>query len=184
MQAVIDDPLGATLVTRAAEGDEVAFARLVVAYHNDMVRVGYVVCGDADLAQEAAQAAWSLAWRKLGSLRDPGRVRPWLVSVAANEAKALARRRGRRSLREVAIEPRTDTLPSGRRADPASRVAEIDLANALAGLDASDRMLVALRYAAGLSSEEIGRLIGMTSGGVRARIARLLRRLRLELHDD
>ncbi len=181
---MIDDPLGATLVARAAGGDEVAFARLVAAYHDDMVRVGYVICGDADVAQEAAQAAWSLAWRKLRSLRNPDRIRPWLVSVTANEAKGLARRRGRRSLREVAIDPWTEIGAAGRRSDPAARVAEIDLANALASLDASDRMIVAMRYAAGLSSEEIGRVIGMTSGGVRARIARLLQRLRLELHDD
>jgi RNA polymerase sigma-70 factor, ECF subfamily len=184
MEAVIEDPLRATLVAQAAGGDEVAFARLVVAYHDDMVRVCYVICGDADLAQEATQAAWSLAWRKLRSLRDPDRIRPWLVSVAANEAKGLARRHGRRSLREVAIDPETDVGPPGRRGDPASRVAEIDLANALASLGASDRMIVAMRYAAGLSSEEIGQVIGMTSGGVRARIARLLQRLRLELHDD
>ncbi len=183
MEAVIDDPFGPGVVARAADGDEVAFARLVAAYHDDMVRVSFVICGDADVAQEAAQAAWTLAWRKLGSVREPARIRAWLVSVAANEAKGLARRRGRRSLRELVLDPETDTTPacSG---DPATRAAEIDLANALARLDAADRMIVALRYGAGLTSEEIGRAIGMTAGGTRARIARVLQRLRLELNDD
>jgi RNA polymerase sigma factor (sigma-70 family) len=68
--------------------------------------------------------------------------------------------------------------------DPASRAAILDLTNALAGLEPDDRTLIALRYAAGLTSDEIGRAIGMTGGGVRARLARLLRRLRKELHDD
>jgi RNA polymerase sigma factor (sigma-70 family) len=182
MELVINDPSAANLVARAAQGDEVSFARIVAAYHDDMARVSYVVCGDADLAQEAVQVAWPLVWRKLGSLRDPDRLRPWLIAVAANEAKRLARRRGRRFLREIALEPELGAAtPLG--PDPSSRVAEIDLANALATLDATDRMIVAMRYAGGLTSAEIGQAIGMTAGGVRARLGRLLQRLRTELSD-
>ena len=82
-----------SVVERAAQGDETAFARLVAAYHGDMLRVAYVTCGDAELAQDAVQAAWTIAWRKLGSVRDPARVRGWLVAVAANEARRQVRRR-------------------------------------------------------------------------------------------
>jgi DNA-directed RNA polymerase specialized sigma24 family protein len=39
------------------------------------------------------------------------------------------------------------------------------------------------RYAGGLTSAEIGEAIGMTAGGVRARLGRLLQRLRTELSD-
>lgn len=184
MQAVIDDPSLVAVVARAATGDEVAFARIVAAHHDDMARVCFVICGDVDLAQEAVQAAWPLAWRKMKSLRDPERLRPWLISVAANEAKRLARRRGRRFLREIPIDGERLRPLAGSVADPASRVAGIDLANALAGLEATDRTIVAMRYAAGLTSDEIGRAIGMTGGGVRARLARILRRLRVELHDE
>ncbi len=182
MEAVIDRDPRASLVARAATGDEVAFARLVDAHHDDMARVAYVICGDADLAQEAVQAAWPRVWRKVGTLRDPARLRPWLVSVAANEARQLVRRRGRRTVREVAVDSEPALLAiAGRRSDPAQRAAEIDLANALARLEPTDRTILALRYVAGLTSEEIGGAIGMTSGGVRARIARLLDRLRREL---
>lgn len=178
----MDDPSVASLIARAADGDEVSFARIVAGYHDDMARVSFVVCGDADLAQEAVQAAWPLAWRNLRRLRDPTRLRPWLIAVAANEAKRLARRRGRRLLREIPLgtEPSAAT-PIG--ADPSSRVAEIDLANVLASLDERDRMILAMRYAGGLTSAEIGEAIGMTAGGVRARLGRLLPRLRMELND-
>ena len=66
--------------------------------------------------------------------------------------------------------------------DPAERIAAIDLANALARLGAADRLVVGLS-AAGLSSSEIGQVIGMTSSGVRARLGRLLGRLREDLRD-
>jgi RNA polymerase sigma-70 factor (ECF subfamily) len=183
VQAVIDDGSIRAAVARAATGDEVAFARIVAAHHDDMARVAFVVCGDVEIAQEAVQAAWQKAWAKLGSIRDADRLRPWLVSIAANEAKQLIRSRHRRWLRETVIE---DDQPFAPRAssDPESRAAILDLANALAGLEPDDRTLIALRYAAGLTSDEIGRAIGMTGGGVRARLARLLTRLRKELHDD
>ncbi len=183
MQAVIDNESLRSAVAKAAHGDEVAFARIVAAHHDDMARVAFVVCGDVELAQEAVQAAWQKAWTKLGSIRDADRLRPWLVSIAANEAKQLARSRNRRWIRETAID---GDEPSGARLgpDPAGRAAGLDLANALAGLEPDDRTLIALRYAAGLTSDEIGRVFGMTGGGVRARLARLLNRLREELHDD
>ena len=174
------------IVSRAADGDEAAFARIVAAHHDDMARVAFVVCGDVTLAQDAVQSAWPKVWHKLGSIRDPERLRPWLVSIAANEARQLARSRSRRWLRETAIDRDLDQgIPDARRSsDPANRAAELDLANALASLDPGDRVVVALRYAAGLTSEEIGRVLGMTGGGARARIARVLARLRKELDDD
>jgi RNA polymerase sigma-70 factor (ECF subfamily) len=168
----------AAVVSRAAGGDEAAFARIVEAYHDDMARVAFVVCGDVDLAQEAVQSAWPKAWRKLGSVRDPERLRPWLVSVAANEARQLVRARSRRWLRETPIDD-----DHHRSLDPVDRAAELDLANALASLSADDRIVVALRYAAGLTSDEIGRVLGITGGGARARIQRILARLRTELSD-
>jgi RNA polymerase sigma-70 factor (ECF subfamily) len=187
VQAVIDDGSIRAAVARAATGDEVAFARIVAAHHDDMARVAFVVCGDVEIAQEAVQAAWQKAWAKLGSIRDADRLRPWLVSIAANEARQLIRSRNRRWLRETVIEddpPAAASVGARVAADPASRAAQLDLANALAGLEPDDRTLIALRYAAGLTSDEIGRAIGMTGGGVRARLARLLTRLREELHDD
>ena len=180
---MIDDESIRAAVARAASGDEVAFARIVAAHHDDMARVAFVVCGDVEIAQEAVQAAWQKAWAKLDSIRAADRLRPWLVSIAANEARQLIRSRNRRWLRETLMEGDEQT-GVGIGSDPSSRDAQLDLANALAGLGPDDRTLIALRYAAGLTSDEIGRVIGMTGGGVRARLARLLTRLREELHDD
>lgn len=165
-------------VALAVAGDEVAFARIIRAHHDDMTRVCFVICGDLDVADEAVQAAWPIIWHKLGSLRDPDRLRPWLVSVAANEARQLVRRRRRRTVVELAV---GDAATSG--VDPAGRVGDLDLINALAGLDPADRALLALRYVAGFDSTELARATGRSPSGTRARLARLLDRLRTELRD-
>ena len=178
-----------SMVARAADGDELAFARIVAAHHDDMARVAYVMCGEVDLAQEAVQSAWTKAWTRLDSIRNADRLKPWLVSIAANEAKQLVRSRSRRRVREIPMpdSPADGPEPAaatGTGSDPADRIGDLDLARALATLDDTDRTLVALRYAAGLTSDEIGRVIGMTCGGVRSRLARLLDRRRMELDDD
>jgi RNA polymerase sigma-70 factor (ECF subfamily) len=169
------------LVRLAIGGDEAAFTQIVRRHHEDMVRVSFVVAGDYDVAEEATAAAWPIVWRRLGSLREPERLRPWLCSVAANEARQIIRRRSRRSVREIAID--TEASRTTTHTDPAGRSDDIDLANALAGLDPDDRALLALRYVAGLSATELARALGISPSGTRARLARLLARLRKELGD-
>jgi RNA polymerase sigma factor (sigma-70 family) len=168
----------ASTVARAAAGDEVAFARIVAAYHLDLVRVAYVICADESLAEDAAQAAWWIAWRKFTSLRDPGRLKGWLVAIAANEARKLVRREHRRGIVEI----RVATDPSTN-ADEAGEIDHLDLANALGHLTPDERALVALRYAAELDSTELGPLLGLSASGVRTRLSRLLDRLRKEFGD-
>jgi RNA polymerase sigma-70 factor (ECF subfamily) len=170
--------LVSVLVADARAGDEAAFSRIVVRYHPDLLRIALVVCADVDLAAEAAQSAWVVAWRRLADLRDPVNLRPWLMSIAANEARQLARSRGRRRVREVAV---IDPAMPAADATVADRV---DLANALATIDPRDRVLLGLRYLAGLDSTEIARVMGMSATGVRSRLARARERLRQELGDD
>jgi RNA polymerase sigma factor (sigma-70 family) len=125
------------------------------------------------------QSAWDKAWRKLATLRDPERLRPWLLAVAANEARQLARRR--RRVRLVAIEVADIGTEH---ADPAARPDLADLARALDRLDGDDRTLIALRYAGGFDSEAIGRTLGISAGAARSRLSRVLSRLREELNHE
>ncbi len=166
-------------VDLAAAGDEAAFARIVAAHHAEMARIAYGICGDSGLAEDAVQAAWSIAWRKLRTLRDSDRVRPWLVAVVANEARHLVRRRGNRPVMELEID--TCDAPASDLADEIDRV---DLVNALRRLTPDERALLALRYGAGFDSAEIGPMLGLSASGARARLARLLGRLRKDLDDE
>jgi RNA polymerase sigma-70 factor (ECF subfamily) len=163
-------------VERAAHGDAAAFGRLVAEYDATMVRVAYVICGEAAAAHDAVQSAWTIAWRRLTSLRDPLQVRSWLVAVAANEARGVLRRQRRRSVVELAV---VRDAPST--ADPGDRIALLDLHRALAALKPDDRRLLAMRYVAGLTSNEIAAQIGGSPSGVRSRLDRLLDRLRRDL---
>ena len=81
----------ASMLAAAAAGDEIAFRRLIAAHHDDMRRVAVYITRDQYLAEEATQAAWLIAWKKLRKVRDEDHLKPWLGSVAAYEAKRVLR---------------------------------------------------------------------------------------------
>lgn len=174
------DPTIVALVPHAAAGDRAAFTRLVEAFHADMARVAYLVCGgDRELAEDAVQSAWAIAWSRLGSLRDAEGIRAWLLSVAANEARQMLRHQ--RPGMAVRLEYAEERVGAP---DPHASADALDMAAVLARLKPEERTLVGLRYAAGLDSAEIGAVLGMSASGVRSRLDRLLDRLRAELDHE
>jgi RNA polymerase sigma-70 factor (ECF subfamily) len=176
---VRDPSIAETTLRRAASGDEVALGLLIAENHDPMVKVAYVIIGDAELAREAAQVAWTVAWPRLRSLRDPERIRPWLVAIAANEARQIIRRERRRTVVEISTGP--DDRRTG---DPDEAIEVLDLKRALRRLKPEDRSFLALRFVAGLDSTQLGKQSGMSASGVRSRLSRLLERLRKELDDE
>jgi RNA polymerase sigma-70 factor (ECF subfamily) len=171
MDAVTPD-LVAARVSLARGGDEEAFGQIVAEHHADVLRVCYLVCGSRDLAEDAAQSTWTQVWRHLRTLRDPTRLRAWVLAIAGNEARQLMRRERLRHLfrHQPAASPGIDP-------------ARVDLQSALSSLSADDRRLLALRHVAGLSSKEIGELLHISPTAVRMRLTRLHERLRRELRD-
>ncbi len=165
------------IVESAAAGDEIAFGRIVAAYHDDMCRVCAYISGDDQLAEDAVQTAWSIAWRKLDSLRDPERLRPWLMRVAVNETKKLLDKRGRRARLETTVD--ASRLSGG--VDPATGIDSLDMLTALGDLDPEERTLLVLRYGLGFDATELAGVLGMSPAGTRQRLKRLLDRLRQEL---
>ena len=163
-------------VRSAATGDEVAFARLVAAHHAPMARVAFVICGDAEVTRDAVQSAWAIAWRRIGTLREPSQVRAWLIAIAANEARQ-AIRRGRR----VMLVDISEDVVGADATDADQTIELVDLQRVLRSLNPDERSLLAMRYAAGLDSADIARQLGMSASGVRSRLARLLDRLRHDL---
>jgi RNA polymerase sigma-70 factor (ECF subfamily) len=157
------DTAAAEQVRRALSGDADAYEWIVATFSADMAQVCFVVCGDHTLAEEAVAGAWPLAWRRLDTLRQTDRLGSWLISIAANQARQIARSRRRRAVREIPVSTIDEPTAS------AERDSHIDLADALARLKPDDRALLALRYVAGFDSNELARAMGLSPSGTRAR---------------
>ena len=170
----------AELLARARTGEREAFTELVERHHAELVRIAYAITGDLDAACDSAQLAWIKAWQRLPSVREPERLRAWLIAIAANEARQHLRAHRRRRVREITPVRHDD--PPGQ--DSVTTIDRLDLDAALVRLEPADRGLLAMRYLAGLSAEEIGAATGLTASGVRTRLSRLIARLREDLDHD
>ena len=165
------------VLTSAVAGDEAAFGRIVAAHDDEMYRICVAVGRDRTVAGDAVQTAWAIAWKKLGAVRHPEGVRPWLISVAVNETRKLLKKRSRRS----EVEHLAETPDLHGNVDPATGVDMLDLIAALERLRPDDRALLAMRYMAGFNASELAATLGTSPAAVRQRLKRLMERLREDL---
>ena len=168
------------LIARAKRGELEAYEEIVRRHGSIAFRTALVITGSAADAEEAAQDAFVKAHAALGRFREGAPLRPWLLTIVANEARNRARSAGRRerlTLR-VAEERRLgDAVPSPEAALLGSEQRE-ELLAAIGELSEADRQVIACRYFLDLSEDETAAALGCARGTVKSRLARSLGRLR------
>jgi RNA polymerase sigma-70 factor (ECF subfamily) len=170
------------LVERARRGDVAAFEQLVARHQAVAFRTAFVLCRDAGDAEEAAQDGFVKALAALGRFRAGAPLRPWLLTIVANEARNRARAAGRR--RHLAERMGPDEL-LGPSPESLTLAGERDgaLRGALARLEDRDREVLWLRFFADLSEAETAAALDCRRGTVKSRTSRALQRLRSELEE-
>ena len=134
-------------------------------------RAAYAVCGDRELASDAAQDAFIRAGAALHRFDRRRPIEPWLVRIAVNRAIDLVRARRRLA--------GGDAVPEGLSFDPP--LADEELQDALRRLAPERRAVIALHYWLDYTTPEIAEVLDVPVGTVNSRLARALRDLRLDL---
>jgi RNA polymerase sigma factor (sigma-70 family) len=122
------------------------------------------IVGDRETAEDLRQETLARAWRSAPRGAQTPVLRAWLHRTATNLALDELRRRKRR-----------DHVPlHAALADPAAADAHRDplLRDALATLSAHQRLVLLLRFEAGLSLREVGELLDLSEDAARKRVAR------------
>jgi RNA polymerase sigma-70 factor (ECF subfamily) len=166
------------LVDRARAGELEAMDRLVSLHHASVYRVALGILRDEDGAEDVAQETFLKAFRGLGGFRGDAAFKTWLLTIAANEAKGVLRKVGRR--KELGLDT-IGPVPSSEgsadenmeRAEDVHRVREL-----LEELPEKQKQAVTLRIFEELSFREIGALIGSSEGAARVNYHHGIRRLR------
>ena len=171
---------------RAAQADPAAFDRLYRHYVDRVYSYAFYQLGDHHEAEDATERTFLSALAAIGRYRDDGSsFRAWLFRIAHNAIANAHRSRSRR---------RTETIesiaePQAPGADPAAVVAGADrsraVREALARIPAERRQVIVLRFVDGLSSREIGVVLGRSPGAARVLLHRALADVAAELdHAD
>lgn len=166
---VLADDLAA--IQALARGDHAALGALYDRYARPCYAFAIRMLGSESDAEEVLQETFLRAWRSAASY-DPGRasVASWLLAITRNLCIDELRRR-RRNLPAAPLDDAAP-VPSGERTEAAAEQA-IDadrVRAALASLPGEQRSAIELVYYHGLTSSEVGRLLGVPPATVRSRL--------------
>jgi len=155
------------LVERAKQGDSQAFARLYEEYFNKIYRYVVMKVGNQAVAEDITEEVFLKMLESIASFKWRGvPFSAWLFRIAHNQVVDHLRRKSRR-----------ESIPLGESIaamdiDPvalAEKSMDIEQVNAaLEHLTHNQREVIALRFAAGLSTAEVAKAMSKREGAVKA----------------
>jgi len=159
------------LVSKALQGNQKAFRRIVERHHSTAYAVVRSVLGNSDEVDDVVQNVHIKIYRGLASFRGESRLSTWIYQIARNEAINVARKR---RLEGPPVEE--VVLPAGESSNPETAYGRTELGEqmetAMADLDENYRMALELRYMGERSYEEIAEAMGLPVGTVKTYIYR------------
>jgi RNA polymerase sigma-70 factor (ECF subfamily) len=161
----------ATVAAATAE-TAVDFDDLARTHWSSLYKYAYRLSGNSHTAEDLVQDSLLRAWRSIDRLQNPAAILGWLKTIVRREN---ARRFER-------IQPRESEMPveeigAARKTYDTSTEAFV-LRRAIRALPAEYREPLILQVLHGLSQQEIGERLGLSSAGVGTRLFRARQKLR------
>jgi len=157
------------LVTQAQRGDRNAFGELVCIHAQGVTNVIYRMCGDIQIAEEAAQETFIQAWLHLSSYRPQTSLRNWLYRIAVNAATDILRKEKRILPNAIEDLPLTDSRPGPEALlFQSERTALVQ--KAILSLPDASRAVLILREYEEMSYHEIADTLDIPVGTVMSRL--------------
>jgi len=167
-------PSDADLVGEALSGVTGAFDDLVDRYWRAAVSMARQRTRSWSDAEDAAQEAFVLAFRKLRSLRSPERFGGWLFTIVQRACIEAARRRARRPLAIADVEALSVSNDDLEPIKPFDGELRDQILAAIEALPARYRPVVILRYGQGMAVKDIGQSLGVPVGTVGTKLQHLV----------
>jgi len=161
------------LIRFAAEGDARAIRTLYDRYAPRVYAVVRRIAADDDLAQDYAQEAWIRAIRALPTFRGDARFSTWLHRIAVNAALQSLRKAETRTRREGPAPEDVPVAPAH-----ADSLLRKRLERALDGLPEGMRQVLILHDVEGYTHDEIGDVLGVTSGTSKSQLFKARAKMR------
>lgn len=162
------------VVSAAQQGDPRAIAALVSGSHAHVQRFARTLCSTPEDAEDAAQEALIVLYRKIGTLRATAALGSWMFSIVRNECIRRSRLTFRRPIPSLMAEPSAE--------DAALARLEIErIVDSIAGLPPEQRAVLVLRDIQGLSGAATAQALGLSRPAMKSRLHRGREALRSRL---
>ncbi|WP_409491546.1 RNA polymerase sigma factor [Amycolatopsis sp. cmx-11-12] len=155
-----------SLIVAAQGGDETAIAALVSGSHPHVQRFARSLCASPEDAEDSAQEALIILYRKIGTLRASGALASWMFRIVRNECLRRARRalRGDDLAWSAAVVSAED--------DVLQRLEARRVAAAIAELPADQRRVLIMRDIQGYSGRAVADALGLSTTAMKSRLHR------------
>jgi RNA polymerase sigma factor (sigma-70 family) len=162
------------VVSAAQQGDTRAIATLLSGSHAHVRRFARTLCATPEDAEDAAQEALIVMYRKIGTLRATAALASWMFQIVHNECI----RRTRVTL--LRLVPATTAEPSAE--DAALARMEVErIVDSISKLPPEQRAVLVLRDIHGLSGAATAQTLGLSRAAMKSRLHRGRETLRSEL---
>jgi RNA polymerase sigma-70 factor (ECF subfamily) len=173
----MDDP-DIELLRAIAEGDHLAFKRLVERYQSRLLNFLYRYLRDRETAEDLTQEAFLKVYQAAPRFEPRAKVRTWIFTIAYNLAVNELRRRQRRGFFGLFVhEDRERVTMEAPEAGDRLELAET-MTKALSLLPDNQKAALLLRVRDELSYQEIGEILGVSRSSVESLLFRARERLR------
>ncbi|MEE4417796.1 RNA polymerase sigma factor [Streptomyces bugieae] len=157
---------GEQLVIAAQRGDVASIAALVSGSHPHVRRFAHSLCATPEDAEDAAQEALIILYRKIGMLRASGALASWMFRIVRNECL----RRARAMVRDQS--PLSDTAVDSAEDEALRRLEAERVAAAVAALPPDQRRVLVMRDIQGHSGRTVADALGLSSAAMKSRLHR------------
>ncbi|GHO50693.1 RNA polymerase sigma factor [Ktedonospora formicarum] len=167
-------------IRKAAYGDQEAFRSLWETHHALAMATALRLCHHRPLAEEITQGAFVLAWRGLPRFQLGQPFRPWFVRILYRHALDVMERQ-RRYHTALSFEALHEDEQENMHVDMNLQehiVQREEIRHVLAQLNADQCRVIALRYGADLTEEDIAHVLGWPLGTVKSRLNRARKQCR------
>ena len=147
------------------------FSREIEKLGPTLFRVAFAILRNRTDCEDAAQNAVLKAYRNLGSLKQRGYFKTWLISILKNECFDMLKRR------RLTLDVKEQELSYE------MAVPDVDLNRAFDQLSLEERLTITLYYYEGYDTREIAKLTEVSEGTVRSRLSRGRASLRAMLQE-
>lgn len=164
-------------IMRAARADPAHFALIYERYFPRIYAYCLRQVGNADEAEDLASLVFFQAFKSIPKYRG-GTVVAWLFQIAYGTVMNHLRK-SRYTM--VSFEDRAPEIPS-QSPEPLEAIVQAEMHDIMRKLmntlPEEDRHLLSLKLDAGLTSQEIGEMLGKSPNAIRTRLHRIIKRLR------
>ncbi|MCL7746696.1 RNA polymerase sigma factor SigY [Halalkalibacter alkaliphilus] len=171
-----------TLIEKALDGDDDAFAHLFQRYYSFLYKYLLKLTLDEEVSSDLAQETMIKCYTRLSSYQGEAKFSTWMISIASRMYMDLLRKqkRERKWLDQV---KQTLSRQLSWQADTKG-MEWSDVFADFNQLDADVRVPILLHHYYGFTYGEIGKMIGIREGTVKSRVHNGIKQIRKEWDDE